>query len=136
MVRSLALALLMALAPVKEPANLEKTVPALPGQTLVLSVDGDYRIEGERTKTTYESLKSALDERFSAMFAIKEQLCALHDEESKLRDEYYALKEAYDRELKKIIAAYVVESNYGGFENEDDAAVPMPLPMHRIKTVQ
>ena len=135
MVKSLALALLALLAPLKEPARLEKVQPAVPGKTIVLSVDGDYRVEERGTKNSYASLKAALDERFSEMFAIKERLAALDEETSKLRDEYYVLKEAYNRELKKIIAAFVTESNYGDGDDEIGGVVPMPLPMPRVKTV-
>ena len=140
MVKSLALAILAVLAPLKEPANLEKVQPAIPGRTIVLSVDGDYRVEGETSKkSSYESLKAALDERFSAMFALQARINELHGETSKLQEEYYALNRAYNHELKKIIAAYVTESDYGANSDETEnepTPLPMPLPMPRIKTVQ
>ncbi|MDE7395848.1 MAG: hypothetical protein K2M95_06995 [Clostridiales bacterium] len=126
MIKCVTLALLAALAPVKEPTKLERIEPAIPGKTIVRSVDGDYRIEGEsNTKSTYESLKAALDERFSAMFELKEKLDKLQNDACKMQEEYYALNAAYNRELKKIIAAYVTESNYGESE-------PVPQPRIRL----
>lgn len=127
MIKCITLALLAALAPVKEPTKLEKITPPVPGKTIVLSVDGDYRVEGESSaNNTYESLKAALDEKFSAMFELKEKLDKLQNDACKMQEEYYALNAAYNRELKKIIAAYVTESHYGNNENE-------PVPQPRVK---
>lgn len=74
--------------------------------------DGNYVVEGTDAQSRYEELKAALDEKFAHMFRLKEALDRAQSEMSKKWDEYYTLHEKYNRELKKIIAAWVTESDY------------------------
>ena len=81
--------------------------------------DGNYDIDGEFSQDTkvspdekYAEMKKKLDERFAYMFELKKEM----DEQNQLAnakwEEYYALREAYERQLKKIIADWVTEQNY------------------------
>ena len=77
-------------------------------------VDGNYLIEGEQKTADerYNELKAALDERFKHMFELKAALDKAQSAMSSKWNEYYALSEKYNKELKKIIAAWVTENNY------------------------
>ena len=87
--------------------------------------DGDYVVDGDKKSVTerYDEMKKALDERFESMFELKKELDRQQSEISAKWDEYYALHEKYNRELKKIIAAWVTESNY---VDGDEVDIPTP----------
>ena len=81
--------------------------------------DGNYDIDGDFAQDAkvspdekYAAMKQKLDERFAYMFELKKEM----DEQNQLAnakwEEYYALREAYERQLKKIIADWVTEQNY------------------------
>ena len=118
---SLALTL-ASLVPASAPAQTAKKPLAEGGSVIVrvlphkdVRTDGNYVVEGEESKDAqarYDELKSALDERFAHMFELKAKLEAQQNRLSSAWDEYYTLHECYNRELKKIIAAWVTESNY------------------------
>ena len=59
-----------------------------------------------------ETLKAALDERFAYMFELKAALENAQGIMSAKWEEYYAMHEKYNRELKKIVSAWVTEQNY------------------------
>ena len=98
----------------------------LPSGTVIVKVmprasaaDGNYVIEGEDYKEQkktpdekYAEMKAELDARFKHMFELKNEI----DRQNKLMgdkwDEYYVLREAYEKELKKIVADWVTEQNY------------------------
>ncbi len=88
-------------------------------KTRAKAYDGNYDIDGEFSQDTkvspdekYAEMKKKLDERFAYMFELKKEM----DEQNQLAnakwEEYYALREAYERQLKKIIADWVTEQNY------------------------
>lgn len=75
--------------------------------------DGNYVIEDEKPAVpSYEEMKEQLDERFAHMFDLKAELDKQQSEMSNKWDEYYTLHEKYNRELKRIIAMWVMEQNY------------------------
>lgn len=80
--------------------------------------DGNYTVDGENTTADerYNELKAALDERFAYMFALKADLDRAQSEMSGRWEEYYALHEKYNRELKKIVGLWVTENNYDVIE--------------------
>ena len=78
-------------------------------------VDGDYTVDGEMNVSAdehYKQLKAALDERFAYMFELKAALENAQGIMSAKWEEYYAMHEKYNRELKKIVGAWVTEQNY------------------------
>lgn len=79
-----------------------------------ITADGDYLIEGQTKDATgrYEELKRALDERYSRMFDLREEINRTRGEVKDKLEEYRALRESYHRELKRIIATWVTESDY------------------------
>lgn len=95
----------------------------------VEKTDGDYVVEGDKKDASerYDEMKRALDERFEKMFELKKELDKQQSEMSAKWDEYYVLHEKYNRELKKIIAAWVTESNY---TDGDDVDIPTPPVRH------
>ena len=46
---------------------------------------------------------NALDDKYEKMFAIKSRLDAINGESDKLWQEYYALRESYEREYRRIV---------------------------------
>lgn len=100
-------------------------------------VDGNYVVEGEQQETPqtadsrYNDRKAALDERFAHMFALKDALEHAQSEMSKKWEEYYALHDKYNRELKRIVAAWVTESYYDG----DNGTMPAPQPRYGDENV-
>lgn len=60
----------------------------------------------------YEDMKKELDETFKVMFDLKKELDDTQTHISAKWDEYYSLKQAYDRQLQKIINAWLTESLY------------------------
>lgn len=127
MLKTIASALMSVIALVPAPVKKEVSIPQLSEKDSVIvrvlphkaaRTDGDYLVDDNmqvETKTAderYEELKSALDERFSHMFEIKAQLDKMQSDMSAKWEEYYALRDKYDHELKKIIASWVTENNY------------------------
>lgn len=124
MVKTIASAVmaLASIVPAAAPRHIEK--PPLAGDNAVViqilphrakTADGNYVVEGEQKSTAddkYAELKKALDERFKHMFELKAKLDKAQSLMSAKWDEYYVLHEQYNRELKKIIAAWVTENNY------------------------
>lgn len=112
---------LVAAAPAPGMKEAEK-VPLADGGALIVRLlphtakpaDGNYVIEGEEKPAapTYEDRKAELDERFAHMFDLKAELDKQQSEMSNKWDEYYTLHEKYNRELKRIIAMWVMEQNY------------------------
>jgi len=108
MVKTLATAVMAVAALVPAPVKKAEKPPLAQLDSLVVKVmpqkaervDGNYLIEGEQKTADerYNELKAALDKAQSAM--------------SSKWNEYYALSEKYNKELKKIIAAWVTENNY------------------------
>ncbi|MDE6397804.1 MAG: hypothetical protein K2L51_00625 [Clostridiales bacterium] len=100
---------------VQKPPLAEKesvVIRVLPHRTA--RTDGNYVVEGEDNKSAqerYNDLKAALDERFAHMFELKAALDRVQSETSKKWDEYYTLHDKYNKELKKIIALWVMEQN-------------------------
>ena len=83
--------------------------------------DGNYEIDGdmlqEKTKSPderYAEMKAKLDERFAYMFELKDEIEKHNSLSNAMWEEYHALREAYERQLKKIIADWVTELNYAG----------------------
>lgn len=107
---------LTATVPAAAPKHIEK--PPLAGSIVITvqkearAADGNYVIEGS-AQDRYNELKSQLDERFAHMFKLKAELENAQSNLSAKWEEYYALNLKYNHELKKIIAAWVTESNYG-----------------------
>lgn len=119
---------------VKEPLNENQSiiVRVLPKRTLF--TDGNYVLEGEReaeSQTRYEEMKKKLDEKFARMFELKAELDAAQSQLSNKWDEYYTLHEKYNRELKRIISAWVTGEEYDG-DGMPGRPVPLPLEMHRV----
>ena len=99
---------------VKEPLADETTLYIQVMPHRVTPADGDYVVEGNTTDAAqrYEALKAALDERFAYMFELKETLEKQQSEMSKGWEEYYALHDKYNRELKRIVALWATEASY------------------------
>ncbi len=82
------------------------------------SADGDYMIDadmsfgGKSADDRYAELKAALDEKFSYMFELKASLDRMQSEIGEKWNEYYALQEKYNHELKKIVGSWVTEITY------------------------
>ena len=106
-------------APRPTPAPLPSGTVIVKIQPRATATDGNYAIEGETpsdNKRTpdekYAELKAKLDERFAYMFQLNKEM----DEQNQLAnakwEEYYSLREAYEKQLKKIIADWVTEQNY------------------------
>ncbi len=116
----------------------EKAVQEISGRTqIVCEVECDapeYDIEGETDKARprppirrpqprktevkdknderYDEMKKELDDTFKVMFDLKKQLDDTQTYISSKWDEYYSLKKAYDKQLQKIIDAWLTESLY------------------------
>ena len=122
MVKTLATAVMDVAALVPAPVKKAEKPPLAQLDSLVVKVmpqkaervDGNYLIEGEQKTADerYNELKAALDERFKHMFELKAALDKAQSAMSSKWNEYYALSEKYNKELKKIIAAWVTENNY------------------------
>lgn len=78
----------------------------------IRAISGDnYEIEGERTPDDrYAELKAALDKKFERMFQLKQELDKTSAETQAKWDEYYALSQAYEKALKRIIAVWVTDN--------------------------
>lgn len=106
-----------AAVPAEAPKHIEKPPLAGIGSLIIMqeeprAADGNYIIEGS-AQDRYNELKAKLDERFEHMFRLKAELEKAQSKLSAKWEEYHMLNERYNRELKKIIAAWVTESNYG-----------------------
>ena len=126
------------------PAQKEVIKPPLAeGSAIVIQVvphervaaDENYAVEGEQenenlqtAQDRYNDRKAALDERFAQMFELKAELERTQSETSKKWEEYYALHEKYNRELKRIVSAWVFESH-----NEGDGTERLAPPPRREK---
>ena len=105
-------------------AQAPKPTPApLPNGTVIVKVipsanayDGNYTVDGEETKKTpderYAEMKAKLDERFSYMFELKKEMDEHNMQANAKWEEYHALHQAYERQLKKLIADWVTEQSY------------------------
>lgn len=106
-------------APQPKPAPLPSgtvIVKVLPGAA---QTDGDYVIDEGMSVTPhktadekYAEMKAALDERFERMFELKNEIDKHNQQANAYWEEYYALRDAYEKQLKKIIADWVTEQNY------------------------
>lgn len=74
-------------------------------------VSGDnYEVEGDKTPDDrYNELKAALDKKFQRMFELKAELDRANAETQEKWNEYYALNQAYEKALKRIIAVWVMD---------------------------
>lgn len=87
----------------------EKKVRPRPPVRRPLPKNVEERSAGEER---YEEMKKELDTTYKVMFDLKRELDDTQTEISAKWDEYYALKQSYDRQLKKIINAWLTESLY------------------------
>ncbi len=119
----------VACAPVSQ-AKDKPVPPQIPGGTIIVGIlpgaqrpDGNYRVLDEQNSTSqsssfsgadsrYEEMKASLDARFSKMFELKAELDRSQAEVSAKWEEYNVLRQAYERQLKRIIADWVTEMNY------------------------
>ena len=111
---------------IEAPSEIVRVLPKRTATT-----DGNYVLDGEsedKVQTRYEEMKKNLDEKFQKMFELKAELDAVQGKISEKWEEYYALREKYNRELKRIISAWLTSEGYC-----DDCAYgkPVPLDMHR-----
>ena len=141
MVKSIATLLLAAIAAIPseglkeaeyEPLNENQSiiVRVLPKRTE--SVDGNYVVEGTgevTAQSSYEEMKKKLDEKFSKMFELKAELDDAQSKMSAKWEEYYALRDKYNRELKRIISAWVTGEEYG-----DDYMHGKPVPLDLFRS--
>lgn len=85
----------------------------------------DYVMEND-ADAIYEKLKAELDAKFAKMFELKSELDAQQEIASKKWNEYWTMNEAYNKQLKKIVAAWVTQNQMSGEDR------PTPLPMPRL----
>lgn len=78
----------------------------------------NYAVEGTTQKDTaqktvdgivsadeiYEQMKAKLDEKFERMFKLKAELDKAQEETANKWNEYYAMRNMYEKQLKRIIA--------------------------------
>lgn len=122
MVNTIAAVTLSLLAAVPAPGNKEIRKPPLAQPESVIvkllphaarRADGNYVVEGEQNaEQRYNDMKAALDAKFEHMFELKASLEKEQQQMSAKWEEYYALHDRYNKELKKIIAAWVVDTDY------------------------
>ena len=87
-----------------------KDVPKQPIELPDITVVGEnYEIENS-ADSRYEELKAALDARFEKMFALKAELDKMSAENEAKWQEYWTMHEAYQRQLKRLIAVWVMDS--------------------------
>ena len=72
----------------------------------------DGATEVDDVKARYESMKKQLDENFKVMFELKRELDAAQNRMSSKWEEYYALQQQYNKQLQKIVAAWVTDTLY------------------------
>lgn len=68
--------------------------------------------EGTEADGNYQKMKQQLDENFKVMFELKKELDASQSRMSAKWEEYYALQQAYNKQLQKIVASWVTDSLY------------------------
>lgn len=68
--------------------------------------------EGTEANANYRKMKEQLDENFKIMFELKKELDASQSRMSAKWEEYYALQQAYNKQLQKIVASWVTDSLY------------------------
>lgn len=78
-----------------------KDIQILPGVTL----------QQENT-ARFEQMKQKLNERFKYMFDLKKNLDYQQAVNSANWNEYYALQQAYEKEMKKLVADWVTDMQY------------------------
>ena len=61
---------------------------------------------------SYIDKKRKLDEDFRIMFELKKQLDCYQGTMSAKWEEYYALQQAYNEELQKLVSAWVTDNLY------------------------
>lgn len=90
----------------KVQAELPKAPPELP----LINVSGEnYEVE-TGADSRYEELKAALDEKFSKMFELKAELDKMNAENDRKWQEYWTMHQAYEKQLKRLIAVWVMDS--------------------------
>ena len=62
----------------------------------------------------FESKKSELDKKFERLFELKAREDQLSDELREVSDEYWKMKECYDREYKKLLHEWSKSYDYLG----------------------
>lgn len=90
------------------PKDAPKEEPKAPAEARLTSGE-NYEIENS-ADSRYEQLKAALDEKFDKMFRLKAELDAQNAETEKKWNEYYAMRNAYEKQLKRIISIWVMDS--------------------------
>lgn len=115
MIKAIALMSLgLAVLPQIQPKIVNVEKPATPGTVYVQlekAVDGSYVLE-QSADARYKELKAKLDENFKQMFALKTALEKQQAITSAKWDEYYALRNEYEKQLKKIVADWVMSMQY------------------------
>lgn len=104
------------------------------GETPDFKYDDEKKTDGEKSKpqprpypshrpqprdvsniesdTKYNEMKKQLDENFKVMFDLKKELDAAQSRMSAKWEEYYALQQAYNKQLQKIVASWVTDTLY------------------------
>jgi len=59
----------------------------------------------------YNQLKTRLDEQYAHMFALKSELDDMQNMQTAKWQEYHALQQSYDKQLKRIISDWVTDQN-------------------------
>lgn len=60
----------------------------------------------------FQKMKDKLNENFKYMFELKSELEQMQNITQNKWNEYYALRDAYEKQLKKIIADWVTDNQY------------------------
>lgn len=105
--------------PAPQPAGTV-IVKLLPGvEKNAVKADGDYVVDPgfsqepvKDADARYQEMKDVLDERFDYMFQLKKELDAASAATNAKWDEYYQLRQAYEKQLKKLIADWVTDQQY------------------------
>lgn len=133
MVNLMTAAMSAILAATPAPTAMPETKPAppAPGGTIIVRIIPDVNRNIENTKGNiptqfsaeqtpddrYNALKAKLDERFSKMFDIKKEIDTMNDSVTSKWEEYNALRQIYERQLKRIISEWVTDLNYSETPN-------------------
>lgn len=101
---------LLLAATVAAQSRVQAELPKQPAELPTLPASGeDYRIETS-ADSRYEEMKAELDERFEKMFALKAELDRASQENEKKWQEYWEMHNAYEKQLKRLIAIWVMDS--------------------------
>lgn len=76
------------------------------------AVDPGFSQDAASADSRYNEMKQVLDERFAYMFDLKKNLDTTQADTAAKWDEYYAMRQAYEKQLKKIIADWVTDQQY------------------------